>query len=204
MRYIAIDDSLALLAVSGKAKYTFKNGVLQIGTATGTGAGNEIVPDLTGTDLDSKMQTPYTSAAVDPAVNALERVGLNNTFFQAPPIVAAGTLASGSYYTLLSGTADLTGANYAGKYTLVLPSQVPSLDLTDFPLGFVIKATAAITVPAGDATWALALQPRWLDDQEHNLRSEHFIVNELTTFKDESSWNGKTYSSRIKDPKYVR
>ena len=143
MRYIAIDDSLALLAASGKAKYTFKNGVLQIGTATGTGAGNEIVPDL-------------------------------------------------------------TGANYAGKYTLVLPSQVPSLDLTDFPLGFVIKATAAITVPAGDATWALALQPRWLDDQEHNLRSEHFIVNELTTFKDESSWNGKTYSSRIKDPKYVR
>lgn len=199
MRYIAIDDSLALLAASGKAKYTFKNGVLQIGTATGTGAGNEIVPDLTGTDLDSKMQTLYPAGASE-----LEKVGLNNLFFQAPPIVAAGTLASGSYYTLLSGTADLTGANYAGKYTLVLPSQVPSLDLTDFPLGFVIKATAAITVPAGDATWALALQPRWLDDQEHNLRSEHFIVNELTTFKDESSWNGKTYSSRIKDPKYVR
>ena len=199
MRYIAIDDSLALLAASGKAKYTFKNGVLQIGTATGTGAGNEIVPDLTGTDLDSKMQTLYPAGASE-----LEKVGLNNLFFQAPPIIAAGTLASGSYYTLLSGTADLTGANYAGKYTLVLPSQVPSLDLTDFPLGFVIKATAAITVPAGDATWALALQPRWLDDQEHNLRSEHFIVNELTTFKDESSWNGKTYSSRIKDPKYVR
>lgn len=199
MRYIAIDDSLALLAASGKAKYTFKNGVLQIGTATGTGAGNEIVPDLTGTDLDSKMQTLYPAGASE-----LEKVGLNNLFFQAPPIIAAGTLASGSYYTLLSGTADLTGANYAGKYTLVLPSQVPSLDLTDFPLGFVIKATAAITVPAGDATWALALQPRWLEDQEHNLRSEHFIVNELTTFKDESSWNGKTYSSRIKDPKYVR
>lgn len=199
MRYIAIDDSLALLAASGKAKYTFKNGVLQIGTATGTGAGNEIVPDLAGTDLDSKMQNLYPAGA-----NALEQVGLNSLFFQAPPIVAAGTLASGSYYVLLSGTADLTGANYTGKYTLVLPSQVPSLDLTDFPLGFVIKATAAITVPAGDATWALSLPPRYLDDQEHNLRSEHFIVNELTTFKDESSWNGKTYSSRIKDPKYVR
>lgn len=199
MRYIAIDDSLVLLAASGKGKYQFKNGVLQIGTATGTGAGNEIVPDLAGTDLDSKMQNLYPTAGTD-----LGKVGLGQTFFQAPPIVAAGTLASGSYYTLLSGTADLTGANYVGKYTLVLPSQVPSLDLADFPLGFVIKATAAITVPAGDATWALSLEPRWLDDQEHNLRSESFIMNELTTFKDESSWNGKTYSARIKDPKYVR
>jgi hypothetical protein len=199
MRYIAIDDSLTLLAASGKIKYQFKNGVLQIGTPTGTGAGNEIVPDLAGTDLDSKMQTLYPAGATD-----LAKVGLDEIFFQAPPIVAAGTLASGSYYTLLSGTADLTGANYTGKYTLVLPSQVPSLDLADFPLGFVIKATAAITVPAGDATWALSLTPRYLDDQEHNLRSEAFIMNELTTFKDESSWNGKTYSARTKDPKYVR
>lgn len=199
MRYIAIDDSLVLLAASGKPKYQFKNGVLQIGTATGTGAGNEIVPDLTGTDLDSKMMETYPAGA-----NALEKVGLNSIFFEAPPIIAAGTLALGKYYQLLSGTADLTGANYTGKFTLVLPSQVPSVDLTDFPLGYVIKVTSAITVPAGDATWALALEPRWLDDQEHNLRSESFIINELTTFKDESSWNGKTYSSRIKDPKYVR
>jgi hypothetical protein len=199
MRYIAIDDSLVLLAASGKPKYQFKNGVLQVGTATGTGAGNEIVPDLAGTDLDSKMQTLYPTGATD-----LAKVGLDEIFFQAPPIVAAGTLASGSYYTLLSGTADLTGANYAGKYTLVFPSQVPSADLTDFPLGYVIKATAAITVPAGDATWALSLTPRWLDDQEHNLRSEAFIMNELTTFKDESSWNSKTYAARTKDPKYVR
>lgn len=199
MRYIAIDDSLALLAASGKPKYQFKNGVLQVGTATGTGAGNEIVPDLSGTDLDSKMATLYPNAGTD-----LGKVGLGEIFFQAPPIVAAGTLASGSYYTLLSGTVDLTGANYTGKYTLVLPSQVPSADLTEFPIGYVIKATAAITVPAGDATWALSLEPRWLDDQEHNLRSENFIAEQLTTFKDESSWNGKTYSSRIKDPKYVR
>jgi hypothetical protein len=199
MRYIAIDDSLALLAASGKVKYQFKNGVLQIGTPTGSGAGNEIVPDLSSTDLDSKMQVLYPSAGSDPG-----KVGLGELFFTAPPIVASGTLASGSYYQLLSGTADLTNAAYVGKYTLVLPSQVPSLDLVDFPLGFVIKATSAITVPAGDATWALALAPRWLDDQEHNLRSEHFIINELTTFKDESSWNSKTYSARTKDPKYVR
>lgn len=199
MRYIAIDDSLVLLAASGKPKYQFKNGVLQIGTLTGTGAGNEIVPDLSGIDLDSKMMETYPAGA-----NALEKVGLNSTFFEAPPIIAAGTLASGKYYCLLSGTVDLTGANYVGKYALVLPAQVPSADLTDFPLGFVIKATANITVPAGDATWALSLEPRYLEDNEHNLRSEHFVINELSTYKDESSWNGKTYSSRIKDPKYVR
>lgn len=199
MRYIAIDDSLTLLAASGKIKYQFKNGVLQVGTPTGTGAGNEIDPDLTGTDLDSQMAVLYPSGGT-----ALAKVGLDSIFFAAPPIVAAGTLASGSYYRLLSGTVDLTGANYTGKFTLVLPSQVPSADLTEFPLGYVIKATAAITVPAGDATWALSLTPRFLEDQEHNMRSEHFIINELTTFKDESSWNDKTYSSRIKDPKYVR
>lgn len=199
MRYIAIDDSLLLLAASGKPKYQFKNGVLQIGTATGTGAGNEIEPDLTNTDLDSKMMETYPAGA-----SALEKVGLNNLFFQAPPIVAAGTLALGSYYQLLSGTADLTGANYTGRFVLTLPSQVPSVDLTDFPLGYIIRVTTAITVPAGDATWALALAPRWQDDQEHNLRSEAFIANSLTTFKDESSWNDRTRSSRIKDPKYVR
>lgn len=199
MRYIAIDDSLLLLAASGKPKYQFKNGVLQIGTATGTGAGNEIEPDLTNTDLDSKMMETYPAGAT-----ALEKVGLNNLFFQAPPIVVNGTLALGSYYQLLSGTADLTGANYTGRFVLTLPSQVPSVDLTDFPLGYIIRVTTAITVPAGDATWALALAPRWQDDQEHNLRSESFIANSLTTFKDESSWNDRTRSSRIKDPRYVR
>lgn len=199
MRYIAIDDSLTLLAASGKIKYQFKNGVLQIGTPTGSGAGEEIVPDLSGTDLDSKMATLYPDASTD-----LGKVGLDELFFEAPPLVDGDTLAQDSYYVLLAGTADLTDAAYVGNYTLVLPSQTPTADLTDFPLGYVIKATSNITIPTSDAVWALSLTPRYLDDQEHNLRSEYFIINELTTFKDESSWDAKKYSSRTKDPFYVR
>ena len=199
MRYISHIESLTLLATSGKIKYQFKNGVLVIGSETGTGAGNEIVPDLAGTDPDSKMMILNAAGATD-----LEKVGLTAQFFQAPPIVAEGTLASGSYYELLSGTADLTGANYTGKFDLILPDQLIQADLTDLPIGTVIKATAAITVPAGTAKWALTVPIALLDSKEHNLRSENFIINNLSSVKDESSWDNKAYGARTKDPKYVR
>jgi hypothetical protein len=199
MRYISHIDSLTLLATSGKVKYQFQNGLLVIGSETGTGAGNEIVPDLAGTDPDSKMMILNAAGSTD-----LEKVGLNTQFWAAPPIVAAGTLASGSYYELIGGTVDLTGANYVGKYDLILPDQLIQADLTDLPLGTVIKATAAITVPAGTAKWALEVPIAYLDSKEHNLRSENFIINNLSSFKDESSWDNKAYGARTKDPKYVR
>jgi hypothetical protein len=199
MRYIAIDDGLALLTASGSVKYQFKNGVLTIGTATGTGAGNEIVPDLANTDPDVAMQTLFPAGA-----NDFAKVGQGDIFYQAPPITSAGTLASGSYYTIIGGTADLTNAAYVGKYTLVLPSQVPTGQLATAYKGLVIKATAAITVPADGSTWAISLSPRYLDDQEHNLRSEFFITNNLSTFKDESSWDEAAYGSTTKATGYVR
>lgn len=199
MRYIAIDDGLALLTASGSVKYQFKNGVLTIGTATGTGAGNEIVPDLANADPDVAMQTLFPAGA-----NDLAKVGQGDIFYQAPPITSAGTLASGSYYTIIGGTADLTNAAYVGKYTLVLPSQVPTGQLATAYKGLVIKATAAITVPADGSTWAISLSPRYLDDQEHNLRSEFFITNNLSTFKDESSWDEAAYGSTTKATGYVR
>lgn len=199
MRYIAIDDGLALLSASGSVKYQFKNGVLTIGTATGVGAGNEIVPDLANTNPDVAMQTLFPAGA-----NDLAKVGQGEVFFQAPPITSTGTLASGSYYTIIGGTADLTNAAYVGKYTLVLPSQVPTGQLATAYKGLVIKATAAITVPADGSTWAIALSPRYLDDQEHNLRSESFITNNLSTFKDESSWDEAAYGSTTKATGYVR
>lgn len=199
MRYISHIDSLALFAAGGKIKYQFKNGVLVIGSETGTGAGNEIVPDLAGTDPDSKMMILNAAGSTD-----LEKVGLTTQFFQAPPIIALGTLASGSYYVLLSGTADLTGANYVGKFDLILSDQLIQADIADLPIGTVIKATAAITVPAGTAKWALEVPIALLDSKEHNLRSENFIINNLSSFKDESSWDNKAYGARTKDPKYVR
>lgn len=203
MRYIAIDDSLVLLAASGKPKYQFANGVLQVGTPTGTGAGNEIVPDLAGTDLDSKMTTLYATGATD-----LAKVGLDKTFFEAPPIVAAGTLASGSYYELISGTADLTNAAYVGKYTLVSPASIPTGSLKFISGGVVLKATAAITVPAGSATWAKSLPMSEYDPKHLDERAENFILNNLSAFKDESVYSPANYGPKTvdatTDPYYTR
>jgi hypothetical protein len=199
MRYISHIDSLVLLSASGKIKYQFQNGRLVIGSETATGAGNEIVPDLAGTDPDSRMMIVNPSGAT-----AIEQVGQGTQFFQAPPIIAAGTLALGSYYKLIGGTADLTGASYATRFDLVLPDQLIQADLADLPLGTVIRVTTAITVPAGTAVWALEVPISLLDSRDHDTRSENFIINNLSSFKDESSWDSKAYGARNKDPKYVR
>lgn len=203
MRYIAIDDSLVLLAASGKPKYEFKNGVLQVGTPTGTGQGNVIDPDLLGTDLDSKMATLYASAGTD-----LGKVGEGKLFFQAPPIVATGVLTSGEYYELIGGTADLTNAAYAGKYTLVSPASMPTASLKFLSGGVVIKATANITVPAGSATWAKSLPMSDYDPKHLDERAEYFQINNLSAFKDESVYSPANYGPKTvdasTDPYYTR
>lgn len=203
MRYIGIDDNLVLLAASGKPKYQFTNGVLIVGTATGTGAGNEVVPDLAGTDLDSRMATLYPNAGTD-----LGKVGLDALFYAAPPIVAAGTLASGSYFELIGGTVDLTDAAYAGKYTLVSPGSIPTANLKFIAPSVVIKATAAITVPAGSAVWARSLPMAQYDPRELDERIEAFQINNLSGFKDESVYSPAAYGPKpvaaATDPYYVR
>lgn len=199
MRYITHKSNLVLRSASGKTLYQFKNNVLIIGTETGTGAGNEIAPNLSSTDPDVKMMV------VDPAgVSDLNKVGLGTQFWQAPPIIAAGTLASGNYYQLIGGTANLTAGDYVGKHDLILPDVAIQPDLADLPLGWVIKATAAITVPAGTARWALTVPIHLLNDETHDLQSESFIINNLSSFKDESSFDRRAYGARTKDPKYVR
>lgn len=199
MRYISPKSSLVLRAESGKTKYQFKDGVLVVGTETGTGGGNEIDPALANTNADIRMMVVNPAGATD-----LEKVGLGTQFFQAPPIIAAGTLASGSYYELIDGTANLTAGAYVGNYDLVLPDQMIQADLADLPLKTVIRATSNITVPAGTAKWALAGPVHLINDETHDLKSEAFITNNLTSFKDESSFDRRTYGSRTKDPKYVR
>lgn len=201
MRYRSIlNHNLRLLAVSGTAKYEFKNGVLIVGDPTLTGAGNEIDPDLAGTNPDSKMQVLYAAGATD-----LEKVGLDTLFIEAPPIVAAGTLASGEYYELVSGHADLTDAAYAGLFDAVLPVNFNGEKAST---GFVLKATGAITVPAVSATqtatWALIPGAGSIADQDHDFRPEMFKRIHLSSFKDESAYDPATKSSTTKDPKYVR
>lgn len=203
MRYIAIDDSLVLLAASGKPKYEFKNGVLQVGTATGTGAGNEIVPDLSGTNLDSQMATLYPTAGTD-----LGKVGLDQIFFAAPPIAANGTnqLAANSYYELLSGSPNLSAGTYPANITLVEPGVLTAGDLQAAYPGIIIKTGGSAFAPpsAAGVTWALALPIRLQDPKHLNERSENFQINNLSAYKDESSYDNAAMTSRTKDPKYVR
>lgn len=201
MRYRSIlNHNLRLLAVSGTAKYEFKNGVLIVGDPTLTGAGNEIEPDLAGTNPDSKMQVLYAAGATDP-----EKVGLGTLFIAAPPIAAAGTLASGEYYELVSGHADLTDAAYAGLFDAVLPVNYNGEKAST---GFVLKATGAITVPAASATqtavWALVPGAAGLADQDHDFRPEMFKRLHTSSFKDESAYDPATKGSTTKDPYYVR
>lgn len=191
MRYRAIKSRQALPAVSGKIKYQFENYVLDLGT------GNTIDPAQASSNEDLKMQTPWASAATD-----IEKVGQDEIFIEAPEIIAAGSLTSGKYYEILVGPVDLTAAAYDGNYTLILPTT--GLDLTRAPKGTVIKATAGITVPAGDDKWALTFGPEYLDDEDHNLRYESFIKNNLTTFKDESVWDENEWESVTQSHLQVR
>lgn len=200
MRYRSFKSGLALLSEYGDAKYTFQNYVLIVGDPTLDTAGNVIITDVGGTDPKSAMQTPYPLAGTD-----LEKVGLGKFFIKAPPITSTGTLDNGTvtgpYYELITGSADLANAAYVGKYEVVLPANLSGL--TAGP-GVVIKVTADITVPADGSTWALAPSPEYLEDEDHDMRPESFIMNNLTTFKDESSWNPTTWGSKTQDPKTVR
>lgn len=200
MRYRAFKSGLALLSEYGDAKYTFKNHVLIVGDPTLDTAGNVIVPDLLGTDPKSVMQAIVPSAGTD-----LGKVGLGTFFIKAPPITATGTLdngtASGPYYELIDGSADLTNAAYAGKFEVILPWNLAGSIAAP---GVVIKVTSDITVPADGSTWALAPAPEYLEDEDHDMRHESFIQNNLTTFKDESQWDPSKWGAKTVDIKTVR
>lgn len=198
MRYRSLASRQALLAQDGSAKYTFKNYSLIVGTPTGTGAGNEIVPDLAGTDPASAMQELYPAGGTD-----LQKVGKDTLFIEAPPITAAGTLADTLYYELIEGSADLSDAAYVGNYAVVLPQNYCG---TKAGPGLIIKVdnVAGITVPADGSTWALTFSPAYLTEEEFDYRCEYFKINNLSAYKDESAWDPTTWDAIQKDVAYTR
>jgi len=125
MRYRSIANSLTLFRVDGGVKYDttnpklayrFFNGVLNVGTLTSIGAGNEIDPSFAATD-GSSLMTLYATGA--PTIDggtvntALENAGHNNLFFNAPPIDADGyTTTAGIEYEVISGQITFGGKIY--------------------------------------------------------------------------------------------
>lgn len=199
MRYRAYKSSLALITQDGTVKYQFKNYLLDTGA-------NPIDPDLAGTDPKSVMQDIYSSGT------DLEKVGQGivsgdyRLFIEAPLIIEAGTLDNGSngpYYEIVVGPVDLTAAAYLGKYALIYP--LNAFDPTNAGPGTVIRVVTDITVPAGNDVWARTFPPGLkLDEPDHDMRGEHFVINNLSSHKDESAWDPQTFGAKTKAVGYTR
>lgn len=107
MRYISEAKSLRLIRNNGEIAYSFFNGVLIVGTPTGTGP-TEIIDAAANADPALSLQHPFPNGA-----NDLERAGLNTTFFAAPPISpGATTVTADIRYEVISGTVVYDGTTY--------------------------------------------------------------------------------------------
>lgn len=174
MRYISQYQSLELIAVDGTVLHRFKNGSLIIGDPTLDTAGNAIPVTFTGTD-SQKYTNLYSAGATD-----LEKIGLGNIFFEAPPIASPATNTiddTGVWYQVLTGTVIYNGVTYkAGELFL-------SVDTFDDSTG---TGTFALDVPH-----QFKLSP-----VEHNQRSEYYKTTQLA-IGDESSWNEQNWESTV-------
>jgi hypothetical protein len=193
MRYRSIAAALHLVATAGNVLYQFRNHILDLGS------GVTITPNLAGTDPAEVMQTLYPTAGTDAG-----KVGQGQIFIEAPFITDGGSLADANYYTLDAGSADLTAAPFVGNFEVILP--VNGYDLSNVGPGIVIRTTAAITpLPATGAKWSLTFPPgHKLHESDYDMRGEHYAINNLSGYKDESSWNAPNFTGNIKDPKYTR
>jgi len=100
MRYVSAAKGLVLITKDGTHKYTFKNGVLDLGS------GVAIVPDLAGADT-SALQNPYPTAGSD-----LGKVGKDVLFWESPELLAATAIVVGNYYRVIRGTIVHSGVTY--------------------------------------------------------------------------------------------
>lgn len=140
MRYITNIDDLVLYKNDGTAAYTFgPHGILIVGTATGTGAANEIFADAIPADTDDQLQLLWAADLDGNAASRIEMAGqgtLDNLtytaaglavltdgfwrmFFEAPPI--AGGVATSAVlnvkYGVLTGTILYNGVTYTKGQT---------------------------------------------------------------------------------------
>lgn len=178
MRYYSAAADLLLITLNGTAKYRFKNHVLIVGGApTGTAAGTVILPELSPVDETKTLHTVDASGGTD-----LAKVGMGTLFWEAPEIVAGGSvLTVGNYYRVLRGVATHATVNYKA--------------------GTRFKATATALTGTG----VVAFEPDWIYYKEDDIndRKENFKTRNLA-YGDESKWDDSVFAPEAQSPTFVR
>jgi hypothetical protein len=199
MKYKSQHSNLVLYAPDGDAVYKFKQGSLQVGTATGTTGTNIIdyatimsqyATDLLGATTHAiEMAGQGTLNGLDDdgtAVTPLAK-GYRGCFFKTPPI-ANGTAipaVAGIYYRVLSGTCTYNGVAY-------YPGDI-----------FVTDGSITATSATSGGYFELEIPPA-LDHQCEAFRSCQFEINTLQR-GDESSayWNWDSSGFEPQDSLYT-
>ncbi len=169
MRYISQYQRLDLIAIDGTILHRFKNGVLQIGDPTLNTAGN-VIPV---TFVASKDSLNYTN--LYPALGTdIQRAGLGNIFWEAPPLTNAATLTVNAYYKVLTGSVT---------YKTVV-----------YKAGDVFQCVTGTTAFTGSGTIALDVPHEYKTSIETNFRSQNFVDDHLA-IGDESSWDEQNWGA---------
>lgn len=162
MRYISQFADLVLYRKNGSAAHQFENGVLTIGDATLNTAGNVI--DAAQAAEATDIQQPYSTGS------NLQKAGLDQTFFEAPPITpGAATVTLDKRYKVLSGAVTYNGVSYS-----------PGENFTG-----VTGVTASSTSNGG--IFALDIPYEFDKNLTGQFYNEHHKIKS-TLHGDESSW----------------
>lgn len=167
---------------NGNTVYQASGGELVVGDrTTATGAGFVIDPKPTAVD-GTKIMTRmgFTSVDADPLVNALENIGLGDTFWKAPDLtVAASTqaLTSGSWYKVLDGSIVFGGVTYYAGQRFKAGSSA----------NFTGTGTARFDVP----------DEHFVPDED-NFRAKAFSI--VHTSRDEMAWDDVNFGPTTVSP----
>ena len=165
MRYKSKYDRLALRKDDGTTLYQFFNGVFVIGDPT-----TNATP---GTDA---IDTTDLHVSHPTGASALNKVGLDTIFWEAPPITpGVATVTDGTWYEILTAPVTYDGTTY----TVV---------------GQRFKGTATAD-STGAGTFAIAEPAEHYKADELDEREEYFKVNNLGDQHDEATWDASIHGA---------
>jgi hypothetical protein len=158
MRYISKIPSHLLYRNSGYVGYEFENGELIIGDPlTNVGVGNSINAAPIINNYEGTLQVLYPNEATD-----IERIGLNRTFWEAPPILSgAGTIAAGTRYQVIKGETIYDGVTYHQQETFI--------------------GKTGVTTTSGSGEYSLGIPSPYANEKPAQFYQEWFKIVHLGT-----------------------
>jgi hypothetical protein len=171
MRYISFAENLALITVDGTVKYQFRNGTLDLGS------GNEIVPDLSGTNASSKLFD--FSGTFGDTSSDLARAGQGYLFWQSPIITSATALSNSKHYKVVNGSIVYSNQTYTAGERF-----------------YCISGTTSFT---GSGTVCFDVPQEYYVPKEVNTRKESFKKIHLAK-GDEATWNEGIFGAPAENP----